>query len=199
MPHISASLLDLQKSLQILPGIGEKTAFRLAYFIVNQPAEKSLRLAKSITDAIEKCRPCSECYLLSDTSPCIICADPQRDETTLCIVENSKDIALIESTKEYHGRYFVLGKLLSPLDGIGPNEIRIPELLAFITKNSFSEIIIAISPSTEGETTIHLIADRIADKSIVISRLSTGIPYGGEMEYTGSTTLQNALKRRFPV
>jgi recombination protein RecR len=114
-------------------------------------------------------------------------------------VENSKDIALIESTKEYHGRYFVLGKLLSPLDGIGPNEIRIPELLAFITKNSFSEIIIAISPSTEGETTIHLIADRIADKSIVISRLSTGIPYGGEMEYTGSTTLQNALKRRFPV
>jgi len=199
MSIFSNSLLELQKSLQNLPGIGEKTAQRLAYFIVNQPYEKSQKLANSVLNAIEKCKPCINCFLLSDTSPCPICSDEQRDDSVLCVVENSKDIVLIENTKEFQGKYFVLGRLLSPFDGIGPNEIRINELNRYLEKNNFKEIIIAIFPSVEGETTIQFIADHVNDKNINITRLSTGIPFGSDIEYTGSTTMLNAFRRRFPV
>ena len=199
MSAFSNSLIELQKSLQNLPGIGEKTALRLAYFIVNQPHEKSQKLADSIMNAIEKCKPCENCFLLSDTSPCPICSDVLRDGSVLCIVENSKDIILIENTKEFHGKYFVLGRLLSPFDGIGPNEIRINELNRYLEKNSFKEIIIAIFPSVEGETTIQFLADHVNSKDIAITRLSTGIPFGSDIEYTASTTMLNAFKRRFPV
>jgi recombination protein RecR len=196
---ISESLVELQKSLQNLPGIGERTAYRLAYFLVSQPADRSLRLATAIINAIEKCKPCENCYLLADSSPCNICSDQTRDSTQLCIVENSKDIYQIEATKEYHGRYFVLGKLLSPVDGIGPREIRMVELNEYLDQNQFSEIILAISPSTEGETTISYISEHVQKRNITVTRLSTGIPYGADMEYTGSTTLLNAFKRRYPA
>jgi len=195
----SESLQELRKNLQTFPGIGEKTAQRLAYFLINQPAEKSLQLARSIIKAVEQCKPCEHCFMLADASPCAICTDLTRDGNTLCIVESTKDIDLIESTHEFNGRYFVLGKLLSPIDGIGPTEIRINELQAYLTKHQFSEVILAISPSTEGETTIAFIADHIHQHNVKITRLSTGIPYGGDMEYTGASTLLNALRRRFPV
>jgi recombination protein RecR len=196
---ISESLVELQKSLQNLPGIGERTAYRLAYFLVSQPADRSLRLATAITNAIDKCKPCESCFLLADSSPCQICSDQTRDATQLCIVENSKDIYQIEATKEYHGKYFVLGKLLSPVDGIGPREIRMVELNDYIDKHLFSEIILAISPSTEGETTISYISELLQKRNITVTRLSTGIPYGADMEYTASTTLLNAFKRRYPA
>jgi recombination protein RecR len=196
---ISESLVELQKSLQNLPGVGERTAYRLAYFLVSQPADRSLRLASAITNAIEKCKPCENCFLLADSSPCAICSDSTRDETQLCIVENSKDIYQIEATKEYHGKYFVLGKLLSPVDGIGPREIRVVELNKYLDEHLFSEIILAISPSTEGETTISYISEQLQNRNISVTRLSTGIPYGADMEYTASTTLLNAFKRRYPV
>ena len=199
MSIISESLLELQRSLQILPGIGEKTAQRLAYFIVNQPKERGLRIATTIKEALETCKPCSECFLLSDMNPCTICSDIQRNAELLCIVESSRDVFAIENTKEFNGYYFVLGNLLSPINGIGPNEIRLKELNVILSKNSFSEIILALSPSTEGETTMQFLADHFCKEGIKITRLSTGIPYGSDMEYTASTTLLNAFKRRFPV
>ena len=199
MNFLSESLLELQKNLQILPGVGEKTAQRLAFFLVNQPEVKASRLAGSILNAIEKCKPCSVCFLLSDTNPCSICADTNRDNDILCIVESSRDIFIIENTKEYKGKYFVLGNLLSPIDGIGPKEIRINELINFLDNNHFKEIVLAIAPTTEGETTIQFLADFLDKKVGKITRLSTGIPYGGDMEYTGTTTMINAFKRRFEV
>jgi len=199
MSIYSESLAELKKHLQTFPGIGDKSAQRIAYFIINQHPDHSKKLAQSILDAIEKCKPCQHCFMLADTSPCPICADTARDTRTLCIVESSKDITLIESTKEYNGTYFVLGRLLSPISGIGPNEIRINELMYFISNHPLSEIILAISPSTEGEATISFIADSIKHTNISITRLSTGIPYGGDMEFAASSTLLNALRRRFPV
>ena len=199
MNNISNSLYELQKSLQILPGIGEKTALRLAYFLINQPKEKALSLADAIVQAISTCKPCSSCFLLSDTDPCPICESNDRENDKLCIVESSKDVFLVESTKEFKGKYFVLGNLLSPIDGIGPKEIRINELNKLLSTNDFKEIILAISPSTEGETTIQYIASQMQNIEVKITRLSTGIPYGSDMEYTGSHTLQNAFKRRFEV
>jgi len=199
MSIYSESLSELKKHLQTFPGIGDKSAQRIAYFIINQPPEHSRKLAESILTAVEKCRPCEHCFMLTDSSPCPICSDTTRDAQALCIVESSRDIALLESTKEYSGRYFVLGRLLSPINGIGPAEIRIHYLLSFIQNNSFSEIILALSPSTEGEATISFIADSIKNTNLHITRLSTGIPYGGDMEFTGSSTLLNAFRRRFPV
>ena len=233
---ISQSLVELQKSLQILPGIGEKTAQRLAYFLVNQPKEKGLQLADAIKIALDRVKPCSECFLLSDTSPCAICSDISRNSDILCIVESSRDVFAIENTKEFHGYYFVLGNLLSPINGIGPNEIRIKELSKFLSQKSFKEIILALSPSTEGETTMQYLGEYLQSSEfgvrssesvslrpphvvpelaselvmggegggnerepIKITRLSTGIPYGSDMEYTASTTLLNAMKRRHPL
>ena len=199
MNILSESLSELQKGFQTLPGIGEKTAQRLAYFIVNQPPERAIKLSNAIKNAIDRCKPCSTCFLLSDTNPCNICRDDSRTNETLCIVESSKDVFLIENTREFNGKYFVLGNLLSPIDGIGPNEIRVNELNDLLNKYDFKEIILAISPSTEGETTIHYLANHLNLSNVKITRLSTGLPFGGDMEYTGSTTLLNAIKRRFPV
>ncbi|MCL1827365.1 MAG: recombination mediator RecR [Candidatus Cloacimonetes bacterium] len=199
MYKFSESLSELQKQLQLLPSIGEKSAQRLAYFLINQPKDKVLALAESIVTAINNCKPCSQCFLLSDTDPCKICTDPDRNEETLCVVESTRDIILIESTNEFKGRYFVLGNLLSPVSGIGPHQIRIPELEKYLQKNHITEVILAISPSTEGETTIHFIAEFLKEKDKKITRLSTGIPYGSDMEYTGAATLMNALRRRYPV
>jgi recombination protein RecR len=199
MSVLSKSLLELQNNLKNLPGIGEKSAFRLAYFIVNQSKEKSLNLANSIINATENCKPCPTCFLLTDDTSCEICNNTARNDKTLCIVETSKDIVIIENTNEFNGKYFVLGNLLSPIDGIGPNEIRINELKKFIKNNTFEEVILAIYPSTEGETTISFIADQLQEYNLQLTRLSIGIPYGGNMEYTGSVTLLNALKRRIPV
>ena len=229
MGIISKSLLELQKKLQILPGIGEKTAQRLAYFIVNLQNEKALELAESIVLAIDKCKPCSECFLLSDSDPCTICTDHERNQDMLCIVESSHDVYSIENTQEFHGRYFVLGNLLSPVSGIGPEEIRVNELSSLLKKSNFKEVILALSPSIEGETTMQFLADYMqsikkenvfsdqtldvaADhhisqndpayknrQTLEITRLATGIPYGSDMEYIGSTTLLNALKRRLTV
>lgn len=196
---LSGKLLKLQQHLKTLPGIGEKTAQRLALFIISQSKDKSRAFSQSILDAIEVYDYCPQCNCLTDTFPCNLCSDTSRDHQLLCIVEQSRDVYHIESTKEYKGYYFVLGHLLSPIDGIGPDEIKLNQLLDLIKAKDFKEVIFAISPSTEGETTIHFIAEFLKDQDICLTRLSTGIPYGSDMEYTGTITLLNALKRRFPI
>ncbi len=196
---LSGKLLKLQQQFKTLPGIGEKTAQRLALFIISQKKEKSITFSETILEAVEAYNYCPQCNCLTDSIPCTICSDLNRDHQLLCIVEQSRDVYHIESTKEFKGYYFVLGHLLSPIDGIGPEEINLSQLLELITLKHFKEVIFAISPSTEGETTIHFIAELLKDTNITLTRLSTGIPYGSDMEYTGTITLLNALKRRFPV
>jgi recombination protein RecR len=137
--------------------------------------------------------------MLSETDPCIYCADDSRESNKICVVENSQDVFLMENTHEYHGKYFVLGSLLSPLDGIGPEEINFLLLMDLIKKDGVEEIILALNPSAEGESTINFIASQMEELPVKITRLSTGLPFGGDIEYTNSITLGNALKRRYSV
>ncbi len=188
---------DLKDSLKTLPGIGEKSAQRLALHILSQDKVNSQQLGNSILEAVAKITNCDICNMLTDENPCRFCNDLKRNDKQLCIVEHTADVFMLESTGEFYGKYFVLGNLLSPIDGIGPEEIHIDQLLARIYDYDVEEVIIALSPSVEGETTISYIADRIKDWQGKISRLSTGLPFGGDLEYSNKITIANALKHRF--
>lgn len=188
---------DLKIALKTLPGIGEKSAQRLALYILSQEKTNSLLLGEAILSAVEQINNCHICNILTDTNPCKFCTDANRNEKQLCIVENTADVFMMESTGEFYGKYFVLSHLLSPIDGLGPEDIHIDELLSRIHDYEIDEVIIALSPSVEGETTISYIADRLANWSGKISRLSTGIPFGGDLEYSNKITIANALKHRF--
>ena len=195
----SGLLAELVQNLKKLPGIGSKSAQRLAMHIISMEKEKALELSESIKKTVESYTNCSVCNMLTETDPCLFCIDENRKDNVLCIVENTQDIYLIENTNEYSGKYFVLSNLLSPLDGIGPDDINIPKLLKLFETNKISEIILALNPSTEGESTINYLASKFEDQPLKITRLSTGLPFGGDIEYTSSLTLGNALKRRYSV
>jgi len=195
----SGYLEDLVQNLKRLPGIGKKSAQRLAMFIIGTDKTKANQLADSIKKAVENYRDCSICNMLTETDPCSFCSDPVRNEKILCIVENTQDIYLIEETHEFKGKYFVLKKLLSPLDGIGLDEIFFPKLLKQVKSNNIEELILALNPSAEGETTMNFLATELNEFVGNITRLSTGLPFGGDIGYTSSLTLGNALKRRYAV
>lgn len=188
---------DLKDALKTLPGIGEKSAQRLALYILSQDKSDSIQLGESILDSVSKINNCTICNMLTDENPCLFCNDIKRNDKLLCIVEHTADVFMMESTGEFYGKYFVLSNLLSPIDGIGPEDIHIEELLTRIYNYDVEEVIIALSPSVEGETTISYIADRLSDWKGRISRLSTGIPFGGDLEYSNKITIANALKHRF--
>lgn len=193
------TLDDLKNGLKQLPGVGEKTAQRYALYLLNQTKDNALTLADTIREAVEIHSFCTCCNVLSDTNPCAICSDEKRDHSLLCVVENTYDVYLIENTGEYRGYYFVLGHLLSPMEGIGTREIHLPQLLEKIGDERISEVILALNPSAEGETTIELIATEITPLRKRITRLSTGLPFGGNIEYSSPVTLSNAIKRRYPI
>lgn len=190
---------DLKDALKTLPGIGEKSAQRLALYLLSQEKTNSIQLGEAILHAVDLIDNCHVCNMLTDTNPCKFCSDPNRNDKQLCIVEDTADVFMLESTGEISGKYFVLSNLLSPIDGIGPDDIHIKELLSRIHDYEVQEVIIALSPSVEGETTISYIADKLADWTGKISRLSTGIPFGGDLEYSNKITIANALKHRFNV
>ncbi|MFA7056274.1 MAG: recombination mediator RecR [Candidatus Cloacimonadales bacterium] len=190
---------DLKDALKTLPGIGEKSAQRLALYILSQDKETASQLGETIINSIALVQNCQVCNMLTDINPCVFCSDPTRSDKQLCIVENTADVFMVESTNEFSGKYFVLSNLLSPIDGFGPSDIHIDELLRRIYDFGIEEVIIALSPSVEGETTISYIADRLADWQGNISRLSTGLPFGGDLEYSNKITIANALKHRFNV
>lgn len=181
------------------PGIGRKTAQRLVWHLVSSDKALALEFAESIKATIEQFTTCHECLMLSETDPCVICKDTDRDDNLLCVVETTSEIYLVENMHEYRGKYFVLGHLLSPLEGYGLNDIHINELEALIDRKKPSEIVLALKPSAEGEATIHYISEMLKNKGINITRLSTGIPFGGDLEYTSTLTLANAWKRRYKV
>lgn len=196
---LSLSFERLVQALSRFPGIGKKTAQRLAWHLVSQNRDFALELAETIRTTVELYTTCSSCRMLCESDPCPLCGSDERNDRQLCIVESSADIYILENMNEYRGRYFVLGHLLSPLEGIGPQEIHSPELLARIGQNPPEELILALKPSAEGEATIHYLYELLKGKSFSITRLSTGIPFGGDLEFSSMLTLANAFKRRYSV
>ncbi|MBW6513323.1 MAG: recombination mediator RecR [Candidatus Syntrophosphaera sp.] len=196
---ISPGLERLIQILNRFPGIGRKTAQRLAWFLVSQDKSFALELADTVRTTVESFTTCQLCNMLSESDPCQICLSQERLDGLLCIVETTADIQIIENMNDYRGRYFVLGHLLSPIDGYGPEQIRSDSLLEAIGRLHPEEIVLALKPSPEGEATIHYLSEILKDKGVQVTRLSTGIPFGGDLEYSSMLTLSNAWKRRYPV
>ncbi|KIP96610.1 MULTISPECIES: recombination mediator RecR [Pseudomonas] len=194
----SPLIRQLIDSLRILPGVGQKTAQRMALQLLERDRNGAVRLAQALNQAMEGVGYCKSCRSLSEDEVCQICLDPRRDDSLLCVVEGPMDVYAVEHTG-FRGRYFVLKGHLSPLDGLGPEAIGIPELLQRIEAGQFSEVILATNPTVEGEATAHYIAQLLAGKGLVASRIAHGMPLGGELELVDGGTLAHALAGRRPI
>jgi recombination protein RecR len=186
----------LIKALRRLPGVGEKTATRYAFYMLNADQDEIQELIKSIMDVKEKLRLCSQCFHLTDIDPCRICSDSRRDATILCVVETPLDLLAVEKSGLYRGLYHVLHGMLSPLEAIMPEDIRLAELVNRVSTQGIKEIILALNPTVEGEATAAYIHDRLSETGVTISRIAYGIPVGGSLEYTDPLTLSRALENR---
>lgn len=191
-----APLAKLVEHFRALPGIGAKTASRLAYHILDMDSDKAKALANAIVDAKEKIGYCNTCFNLTDTNPCHICASTNRDKSVICVVEQPRDVAAMERMREFKGLYHVLHGALSPLEGIGPDDIRIKELLARLYSGEVTEIIMATNPNVEGEATAMYIAKLLKPIGIKVTRIAHGLPIGGDLEYADEVTLSKALENR---
>lgn len=196
MARMIRPLANLYEQLRRLPGVGSKTAMRLAYHIIDMPADEVKQLAAALTRAKEDIHYCRCCYNLTDGEQCEICSDPSRDRFTICVVEQPQDIAAMERSHGYHGLYHVLHGVLSPLDGIGPERLSIRELLQRLQQESVSEIIIATNSDVEGEATATYLAQLLKPIGITVSRIAHGLPMGGDLEYADEVTLSKALENR---
>lgn len=190
------SIRNLIESFKYLPGIGEKTAERLAFSVLNLDIEQIELFADSLKDVKEKIHQCSSCNALTENDLCFVCSDLTRDKNTLCVVEDTKNVFLFERLGMFHGYYHVLNGLISPLEGINPEDIGIDKLLERISNEKFEEIIFAFKPSIEGETTALYIKKVLDGMNVVTTRLASGVPIGADMEYVDSLTLERALKDR---
>ena len=192
-----SAIEDLAAELAKLPGIGRKTATRLTYFLLQQPAAAIDRLARTLQDVAARVRPCPACGNLSEQNPCAICADPRRDAATVCVVEQASDIGAIERTGEYRGLYHVLGGHLSPLDGIGPEDLTIDALKARLKNGSgVREVIVATNPSMEGEVTATYLREALEVSGVKVTRIALGLPVGGDLEYADGVTIGRAIAAR---
>ena len=194
MDALPESLNRLVDGLSDFPGIGKKTAERMAFYLLKSNDAWAQNLAKAIMDVIEQIHECPICHNISDTSPCSICSDAKRDPSLLCVVEDTTDLVVFEKTNHFRGKYHVLGGVLSPLDGIGPEDLHFDTLLERI--NGEEEVIIATNPNAEGETTALYLAKLLKEHNIKVTRLASGIPVGGDLEYTDEATLVSALEGR---
>jgi len=179
------------------PGIGKKTAQRMAFFLLKTERQLAVSLAKSILEMKDRVHACPLCHNISETSPCGICTDPKRDETLLCVVEDATDLLSLEKTSEFRGKYHVLGGVISPLDGIGPDDLHVDSLLERL--NGVKEVVIATNPSAQGETTALYLAKILKPKGVKVSKLARGIPMGGDLEYTDEATIVSALEGRIEL
>ncbi len=196
MLYTSESLETLIEELTKFPGIGRKTAQRLALYILKQPKEEIEKLVKAIIDVKEKIRYCSICFNITESDPCPICSSPKRDKGTICVVEEPMDVLAIEKTNEYNGVYHVLGGVMNPLEGIGPDDLKIKELVQRISSGSVNEVIIALNPSVEGETTSIYIANLIKPFGVKVTRIARGLPIGTALEYADTATIVRAIENR---
>jgi recombination protein RecR len=182
-----------------LPGIGRKTAQRLTFHLLQQPSDTVGRLASALVAVAERVRPCRECGNLTEEQPCAICADPRRDGSVLCVVEDAAAVALVDKATDFKGRYHVLGGRLSPLDGVGPESLRLDRLVGRVREGGVREVILATNPSMEGEVTATYIQQLLAGQPVRVTRLARGLPMGGDLEYVDGVTLAHALVARQDV
>ena len=194
--RFSPLLEQLIEALRCLPGVGPKTAQRMALQLLTRGRDNGKRLAKCLQETMDLIRHCSLCRVFSESDLCEICASHHRDRSLLCIVENPIDVTVLEQTGGYRGKYFVLLGHLSPLDGIGPEEIGISQLISHFEKGDIKELIIATNPTVEGEATAHYISELAKQFNITVSRIAHGVPIGSELEYIDSSTLAHALAGR---
>lgn len=196
---MSGLLNDLIENLTILPGIGRKSASRIAFYLLKLPRQKVEELANTIVTSRLNLKPCAKCGNLTEGEHCYICTDSRRDQSVICVVEESSDVVVIENTSEYKGVYHVIGGALSPLDGIGPDDINIASLEKRIKVGGIKEVILATNPNTEGEATAAYIINLLKPHKIKITRIARGIPVGGFLEYADKTTLSKALENRTEI
>ena len=195
MQHI-APLTQLMEQFRALPGIGAKTAARLAYHVLDMDMERAQRLASAIVEAKRKIGFCSTCFNLTDTDPCAICTAEKRDHSVVCVVEQPPDVAAMERMNDYDGVYHVLHGALSPLEGVGPNDLRIKELVTRVGTTDVQEVIMATNPNVEGEATAMYLAKLIKPLGITVTRIAHGLPVGGDLEYADEVTLSRAMENR---
>jgi recombination protein RecR len=196
---------DLATELSRLPGIGRKTALRLTYHLLRQPTDQSKRLAQALLTLGERVRPCARCFNLTEDEICSICRDPRRDQTAICVVEQASDIGAIERAGEFRGLYHVLGGRLSPLDGVGPDDLTIAALVDRVSGalgagatevGGVREIILATNPSLEGDATALYVQSQLANRGVTVSRIARGLPVGGDLEYADGVTIAQAITAR---
>ena len=193
------SLQDLIDALGKLPGIGPKSAQRLAFYFLQTDPMPVENLARLLVEVKQKVKSCKTCGAVSETEICSLCNDTRRDQTSICVVEEAKDISAIEKTREFKGKYHVLGGVISPIDGIGPDQLRIKDLLKRVEAEKTQEIIIATNPNLEGEATAAYLVKVLEPTQVLVTRLASGLPVGGELEYADEVTLGRALKGRRQV
>jgi recombination protein RecR len=191
-----SAIEDLTGELARLPGIGRKTALRLTYHLLKQPPEQSRRLADALLALAERVRPCARCFNLTEEELCAICRDPRRDAALICAVEEAADIGAIERAGEFRGQYHVLGGRLSPLDGVTPDDLTIPQLVRRVAGGEVREVILATNPSLEGEATALYVQRQLAAYPLSVTRIARGLPVGGDLEYADGVTIAQALTAR---
>lgn len=195
----NGALEALKQALRRLPGVGPKSAQRMAFHLIERDREGARRIAETLTDALQKIGHCKRCNNLSEAELCVICTGPKRDRSLLCIVESPSDLTSLEQSGVYQGLYFVLMGRLSPLDGIGPDEIGVPRLVELLAEGQTKEVVLATNLTVEGEATAQYLSDLIRARGIRATRIAYGVPIGGELEYTDRNTLARALAGRREV
>lgn len=191
-----APIQRLLEELERLPGVGPKSAQRIAYWLLTAEATDADKLASAITDVKRQIHFCPRCYNFAERELCEVCSDPERDVTTICVVEEPRDLAAVERTHEYRGVYHVLHGAISPIDGIGPDQLRVRELIERLGSEDVKEIVVATNPNVEGETTALYLARLIKPLGVRVTRIASGLPVGGDLEYADEVTLGRALEAR---
>jgi recombination protein RecR len=196
MQYSSRHVESLVRELARLPGIGHKTAQRLAFHLLRVPDQEALALADAITQVSTQVGTCRECGNIAETQPCLICADPKRDAGMLCVVEQPSDVVVFERTGHYPGLYHVLQGVLTPSEGVGPEQLRLAELRERVRRGAFREVILATNPTSPGEATAHAIHELLRDLPVLVTRIARGVPVGSEIEFADQVTLIRALEGR---
>ncbi len=198
MEYSSKLIQEAVEEISKLPGIGKKTALRLALHLLKQPEQQSITLSEAIHKLRTEIRYCSQCMNISDEETCRICQSPRRDRTVLCLVEDTRDVMAIENTSQYQGLYHILGGVISPIDGVGPADLHIDQLISRVSESNgeISEVIFALSPTMEGDTTSFYLTKKLKPFGLKISTIARGIPIGGELEYTDEITLGRSIQGR---
>jgi len=198
MNFTSKLVQESVEAFSSLPGIGKKSALRLVLYLMNQPKDSTNEFTAALLNMRENIKTCSKCYNISDTEICGICTDLRRDQSIICIVENIRDVMAIEDTAQFRGQYHVLGGVISPIEGVGPSDLNITSLEERIQQGVIKEVIMAVSPTIEGDTTIFYISKRLKDLSVKVSTIARGVSFGGELEYADEITLGRSIVARVP-